>query len=152
MAVKLWRYRRPFEGLTRFFDDVDSLIDVNRWFDFGMKRPSLEGLWKPAVDIEEKNGKYILKADLPGVKKEDIHVELHEGYLTLKGERKEEHEEKKAGYYRSERVYGSFERNFRVPEGITEKDIKAKYHDGVLELSMPAPKAETSKAIEVKVD
>jgi HSP20 family molecular chaperone IbpA len=95
-----------------------------------------------------------MKADLPGVKKEDLHVELKNGYLTLKGVRKSEHEDKdkKHGYYRVERSYGRFERIFRVPEGLTEKDIKAKYHDGVLELSIPAPKAEGKKAIEVKVE
>jgi HSP20 family protein len=152
MAITLWRGRRPFEGITRFMDDVDTLFDFDRWFDFGVRRPSMEGIWKPAVDIEEKNGKYLLTADLPGVKKEDIHVELHDGYLTLKGERKEQHEEKKKSSYRTERIYGSFERSFRVPEGVTEKDIKAKYHDGVLELSIPAPKVADKKAIEVKIE
>jgi HSP20 family protein len=152
MAITLWRGRRPFEGITRFMDDVDTLFDFDRWFDFGVRRPSMEGIWKPAVDIEEKNGKYLLTADLPGVKKEDIHVELHDGYLTLKGERKEEHEEKKKGFYRTERLYGSFERSFRVPEGVTEKDIKAKYHDGVLELSIPAPKVAAKRAVDVKVE
>jgi HSP20 family molecular chaperone IbpA len=95
-----------------------------------------------------------MKADLPGVKKEDLHVELKNGYLTLKGVRKSEHDDKdkKHGYYRVERSYGCFERIFRVPEGLNEKDIKAKYHDGVLELSIPAPKAEGKKAIEVKVE
>jgi HSP20 family protein len=152
MAITLWKNRGPFEGISSFMGDVDTLFDFDRWFDFGVRQPSMEGIWKPAVDIEEKNGKYLLTADLPGVKKEDIHVELHDGYLTLKGERKEEHEEKKKGFYRTERVYGSFERSFRVPEGVTEKDIKAKHHDGVLELSIPAPKAEGKKAIEVKVE
>jgi HSP20 family protein len=152
MAITLWKNRGPFEGISSFMGDVDTLFDFDRWFDFGTRRRSMEGVWRPAVDIKEKNGKYILVADLPGVKKEDIHVELHDGYLTLKGERKEEHEEKKKGFYRTERVYGSFERSFRVPEGVTEKDIKAKYHDGVLELNIPAPKVEAKKAIEVKVE
>jgi len=146
MAITLWRRRRPFEGLTRWFDDLDS------WFDDDFFTETLERKWAPAVDIEEKDGKYLLKADLPGLKKEDIHLELHDGYLTLKGERKSEHEEKKENYHRMERTYGSFQRSFRVPEGVTEKDIKAKYHDGVLELTIPAPKEEKPKAIDVKIE
>ena len=102
--------------------------------------------------IEEQDGAYLLKADRPGVKKDDTHVELHDGYLTLKGERTSENEKKQGGYKRYERVYGSFERTFRVPEGVTEKDIKANYRDGVLELTIPAPKAEKPKAIDIRVE
>jgi HSP20 family protein len=148
MAITLWRRNKPFEDLMRFWEDMDS------WFDFDFPRFGFEGSWTPAVDIEEKDGKYIVKADVPGVNKEDLHVELRNGYLTLKGVRKTEHEDrdKKNGFYRLERAYGSFERTFRVPEGITEKDIKAKYQDGVLELSIALPKEEGKKAIEVKVE
>ncbi len=146
MAITLWRRNRPFEGLTRWVEDLD------RWFDFDLFPETVERTWAPSVDIEEKDGTYLVKADLPGLKKEDIHVELHDGYLTLRGERKSEHEEKKENYHRIERAYGSFQRSFRVPEGITEKDIKAKYKDGVLELTIPAPKEAKPKAIEVKVE
>jgi len=144
MAITLWRHRTPFEGLTRWFDDIDT------WFDAGFFGEMPETTWRPAIDLEEKDGKFLLRADLPGMKKKDIHIELHDGYLTLKGERKTEHEEKKDTYRRIERTYGSFERTFRVPEGLTEKDIHAKYADGVLELTIPAPKVETPKTIELK--
>jgi len=146
MAITLWRHRRPFEGLTRWCNDLDN------WFGNDFLTEPLEGLWAPAVDIEEKDGKYLVKADLPGLKKKDIHLELHDGYLTLKGERKSENEEKKENYHRSERTYGTFQRSFKVPAGVTEKDIKAKYHDGVLELTVPSSKAEKPKAIDVKVE
>jgi HSP20 family protein len=146
MAITLWRHRRPFEGLTRWFDDLDS------WFDYDFFTKPFEMRWEPAVDIEEKDGKYLVKADLPGLEKGDIHLELHDGYLTLKGERKSEHEEEKDNYRRVERTYGSFQRSFRVPEGVREKDIKAKYHDGVLELTIPAPKIEKPKAIDIKIE
>ena len=145
MALTLWRQRRPFEGLIRWRDDLDT------WFDDGFLTEKI-GEWVPAVDIEEKEGKYLLKADLPGLKKDDIHLELHDGYLTLKGERKSENEEKKDTYRRVERTYGSFQRTFKVPEGLTVKDIKAKYKDGVLELTIPTPKAKEPKAIDVKVE
>ena len=102
--------------------------------------------------MEEKDGAYLVKADLPGLKKDDIHIELRNSVLTLRGERRDEHEEKKDSYHRVERTFGSFERSFRVPEGVTEKDIHAKYTDGVLELSIPAPAAKEPKAIEIKVE
>ena len=145
MALTLWRQRRPFEGLTRWLEDLDN------WFDDDFLTEEI-GKWAPAVDIEEKDGKYLLKADLPGLKKSDIHLELHDGYLTIKGERKSENEEKKDNYRRVERTYGTFQRTFKVPDGLTEKDIKAKYKDGVLELTIPTPKAEEPKAIDVKVE
>ena len=146
MAITLWRNRIPFEGLTRWFDDIDT------WFDTGFFTEVPERMWRPAIDVEEKDGNYLVRADLPGMKKKDIHVELKEGYLTLRGERKSEHEENKDNYHRIERTYGTFERSFRVPEGVTEKDIHAKYKDGVLELTIAAPKVEEPKTTEVKVE
>lgn len=146
MAITLWKNRRPFEGITRLFDELDNLFETDPF------AATLDKTWMPAVDIQEKDGNYVLKADLPGLKKDDIHVELHDGCLTLRGERKSEHEDKQEGYRRYERTCGSFERSFRVPEGVTEKDIKARYHDGVLELSVPAQKAEKPKTVNIKVE
>jgi HSP20 family protein len=146
MAITFLRNRRPFEGLTSWFDDIDT------WFDTGFFTDVPETIWRPAIDIEEKDGNYLVRADLPGMKKSDIHVELRDGYLTLRGERKSEHEENKDNYHRIERTYGTFERSFRVPEGLSEKDIHAKYKDGVLELTIPTPKVEEPKTTEVKVE
>lgn len=139
MAITLWKTRIPFEGLLRLFDDDFFSADADR-------------VWTPAIDVKEKDGTYLVKADLPGLKKDDIHIELRNSVLTLRGERRDEHEEKKDGYHRVERTFGSFERSLRVPEGVTEKDIHAKYTDGVLELSIPAPAAKEPKAIEIKVE
>ena len=102
MVITLWRHRTPFEGLARWFDDIDT------WFDDDLPDVS-ETKWRPSIDVEEKDGKYMVRADLPGLKKKDIHVELRDGHLTLKGERKSEHEENKDNYHRIERTYGSFE-------------------------------------------
>ena len=146
MAITLFSNRRPFEGLTRWFDDVDT------WFDTGLFSDLPDTTWRPAIDVEEKDGKYMVRADLPGLNKKDIHVELHDGYLTLRGERKSEHEENKDNYHRIERTYGTFERTFRVPKGVTEKDIHAKYKDGVLELTVPTPKVVEPTTTEVKID
>jgi HSP20 family protein len=153
MAIKLFRRSEPFSLLSNFESDID------RWFGedwFGIDalrdRDITAGNWTPAVDVEEKDGKYILRADLPGVKKEDIHVQLKDGYLTLSGERTMEHEEKKKNYQRVERSYGSFERSFRVPDGVKEKDIHARYKNGILELTLPVIETGKHKAIEVKVE
>ena len=146
MAITLFRNRTPFEGLTGWFDDVDT------WFDTGFFTELPDTTWRPSIDVEEKDGTYLLRADLPGMKKNDIHLELKDGYLTLRGERKSEHEEDKDTYHRIERTYGTFERTFKVPEGITEKDIQAKYKDGVLELTIPTPKVKEPKTTEVKIE
>ena len=146
MAITLWKNRRNFDGLTSWFDDIDTQFDTGFFTDFP------ERMWRPAIDIEEKNGKYLVRADLPGLKKSDIQVELKEGYLTLRGERKSEHEENKEYYHRIERTYGTFERSFRIPKGVTEKDIHAKYKDGVLELTISTPKVAEPKTTEVKVE
>ena len=146
MAITLWRQRSPFEGLTKWFDDIDT------WVDTGFFTDMPDTMWRPAIDIEEKDGKFMVRADLPGMKKDDIHIELHNGYLTLRGERKSEHKEKKGGYERFERTYGSFVRTLCVPEGVTEKDIHANYKDGVLELTIPVPKVVEPKTTEIKIE
>ena len=146
MRITLYRNRNPFEGLTSWFDNIDRCFDA----DFFTRPP--EKNWSPSLDIQEKNGTYMVKADLPGLKKEDIHLELGDGYLTLTGERKYEQEENEDNYRRIERTHGTFQRSLKVPEGLTEKDIKAKYRDGVLEVTIPTPKVEKPKAINVKID
>ncbi len=139
MAITLWRTRTPFEGLQRWLND-DFFIN------------EFEGSWTPALDVEEKEGTYVVTADLPGVKKKNIHIELKNHVLTLRGERSNEHEETENGYHRFERTFGSFERRFTIPEGVTEKDIHARYTDGVLKLTIPTPKEEKPETIEIKVE
>ena len=146
MALTLFKKRRPFEGLTTWYDDFEN------FFDDSFNTENLKSNWYPAVDIEHKEKEYILRADLPGLTKEGIKVTIENGYLTLKGERKTENEENINNYHRIERSYGSFQRSFKIPEGLTEKQIKAKYHDGVLELTIPTPKVEEPKAIDVKIE
>ena len=91
-----------------------------------------------------------MRADLPGLKKDDVKVELTDEALTLSGERKEEKEEKREGYYRSERTYGSFYRYIPLPRGTKTDTAKAEFHDGVLEVKMQVPKSETrSRRLEI---
>lgn len=107
--------------------------------------------WTPTVDISETEGEYLIKAELPEVKKEDVKVTLDEGVLTLTGERRQEKEEKNTKYHRVERSYGSFVRSFSLPDLVDETKVKAEYRDGVLRLHLPKSEEAKPKAIEVKV-
>ncbi|HXV67508.1 MAG TPA: Hsp20/alpha crystallin family protein [Nitrospira sp.] len=107
--------------------------------------------WIPTVDISESDGEYLIKAELPEVKKEDVKVTVEDGVLTLQGERRQEKEEKGKRFHRVERSYGSFVRSFTLPESIDESGVRADYKDGVLNLHLPKTEKVKPKAIEVKV-
>lgn len=107
--------------------------------------------WMPIVDISETDGEYLIKAELPEVKKEDVKVTVENGVLTIQGERRQEKEEKGKKFHRVERSYGSFVRSFTLPETIDESGVKAEYKDGVLNLHLPKSEKVKPKAIDVKV-
>ncbi len=96
-------------------------------------------VWVPQMDVYEKDGKLVVKAELPGMKKEDVEVTVEEGDLVIKGERKTESEVKQEDYYRSERSYGSFYRRVPLPEGVDPEKATATYADGILEIDVPLP-------------
>jgi HSP20 family protein len=106
--------------------------------------------WTPAVDILETENELVLKADLPDVEMKDIHVELENGTLSLKGQRKFESEKKEKGYHRIERSYGTFARYFAMPDTVDPEKISAEYKNGVLTVTLP--KKEIAKPRTVKVD
>ena len=141
------------------FRDVMTLQDrMNRLFDQALSRTRTddeEGLttstWSPAVDIFETPDSIVMKAELPGVRRENIDIQVRENTLTLKGERKFEREEvKDENYLRMERSYGTFQRAFSLPAVIQQDKIKAVFKDGVLEVTLP--KAEEVKPKQVKVE
>ncbi|MCK5098401.1 MAG: Hsp20/alpha crystallin family protein [Desulfobacteraceae bacterium] len=105
--------------------------------------------WQPVVDIIKKDGKVIVTAELPGINKENISIDVNEDVLTLKGERKYEKEEKEADYYRKERVTGSFSRSFVLPSGVSTEEIIAEYKDGILKIEIPEAKKEEVKQITI---
>ena len=146
----------PFSFMTRFGEEMDRLFG-----DFGLGRgwvpPALmgdsnKGTWAPQVEMFERDGEFVVRADLPGLKKEDVKVEFTDDGLTIEGERRSEQEEKGKGYYRSERSYGSFYRRLPLPEGANPANATAKFHDGVLEVTMPARKPVTRapRKLEIK--
>ncbi|HKU43535.1 MAG TPA: Hsp20/alpha crystallin family protein [Polyangiales bacterium] len=107
--------------------------------------------WAPAVDISENNEEFILKAELPGVNKDDVKVAVEDGVVRIEGERKQEKEEKDKKFHRIERSYGSFMRTFGLPGNIDEAKIQAQFKEGVLTVRLPKSSAAKPKAIEVKV-
>jgi HSP20 family protein len=107
--------------------------------------------WLPAVDIQESDSEYAVKADLPDVKKEDIKVELLDGMLTIEGERKKEKEEKGKKFHRVERQYGQFVRRFVLPNDVDAANVRADFKDGVLSVQMPKSVNAKPKSVEIKV-
>jgi len=107
--------------------------------------------WLPPVDIEENDREYILKAELPGMKKEEVKLTVEGGTLSISGERKAEKEEKDKKYHRMERSYGAFQRSFTLPEGALAEKISAEFKDGVLLVHLPKDETAKPQAIEVKV-
>jgi HSP20 family protein len=107
--------------------------------------------WAPSADISETDSEYLIRAELPAVRKEDVKVTLDEGMITISGERKENKETKDEKFHRVESFRGAFSRSFSVPDNIDEKEIRAESKDGVLTVHLPKARASTSKAVEVKV-
>ena len=144
--------RDPFALLRQMTNEFDRM--------FGEPfSPSFRGFalpeavaWSPKVDVFEKDNRLITRVDLPGLKKEDVKVEVADGHLALSGERKHEIEEKKDTFYRAEREYGSFCRTVPLPEGVKLDDIKATFADGVLEVSVPLPAHVEAKVRKVEIE
>ena len=105
----------------------------------------------PSTDVYRTNGNLVVKADLPGLKKDEVEVRVEGGFLVVRGERKEEKEEKGKEYYRSECSYGSFYRRVPLPDEVDPEKISAKVHDGVLEVTVPLPAAATKEAKKIQV-
>jgi HSP20 family protein len=138
-----WRERPSLENrISRFFDDT---FLPTSWLneDFGLRN------WKPAVDIYDNDDKIVIKAELPGVDKKDIEVDLKDRVLTLKGERSYENEVKEEHYHRKEMAFGKFHRSFTLPAGYDPEKINADFKDGVLKIEIPKPEEEKPKKITV---
>jgi HSP20 family protein len=129
--------------------------DLDRWVDtfFAPTRRQAAGqTWAPAVDVLEDEKAIVIKADLPEVDEKDIKLELNDGILTLKGERKIEKERKEEDYHFIERSYGAFSRSFRLPDTVNADEIKAAYKKGVLEVTLPKREPEKKKVRTISVN
>jgi HSP20 family protein len=137
-------------GLTRWhplpeLDDVRSRIDRM----FGEMAGGGERGWNLALDVVERDDAYVVRADLPGLKPEEVKIDVEDDVLTISAEHEESDEEKKDDYVRRERRYGSFSRSLNLPKGVTADQIEATSKDGVVEISIPKPKQQARKAVSI---
>ncbi len=138
--------------MERFMDDMwrrplPNLLGRDRWLPI---RPL--SIRMPSIDVYEEKDSVVVKAELPGMTKEDIEVNLEGENLTIKGEKKEDTEVKEDNYYRRERSYGSFLRTVALPSEVKQDEVKASFKDGILEIRMPKTEAAKKKSVSVKID
>ena len=133
----------PHRAFQRIADEMDRMMSGfglgPRWMPAPAWRAADAGLWAPDVDVYQKDDQLVIKADLPGLRKDEVSVEIADDAVTIQGERKTERQDDREGYFRSERSYGSFCRVIPLPDGALTDQAKANFHDGVLEVTLPAP-------------
>lgn len=149
MAIVKWD---PFRNVAALQDRINKLFDDS----FPQQEPRNDDLtfcdWRPLVDIYETDGGVVIRVDLPGVKKENVSVEIKETILTIKGERVEECNIEKENYLRKERCCGHFQRAFNIQYIVSPDQIKARMKEGVLEVEVPKPQEEAAQKIKVNID
>ena len=150
MALIRWNPRQevwdPFTGLAELHDEV------NRLFGASLRRQGgFDAVFSPAIDVAVEKDNVIVNADLPGLTKDDVTVTLQDNYLTIRGEKKHETEQKEANYFLGERIYGSFTRTIELPMAVNASKIEARFKDGVLHVTLPKTEDAKPKQIEVKV-
>jgi HSP20 family protein len=147
MSLMRWD---PFGGLSRMRDEIDHMLE-----DFFTGRPAMarvgEGLRIPSVDVEETDGAVVVRAELPGVKKENLDIEVTPDALVIKAQAREEKEKRERHFYRRERSWGMFQRVVPMPVEVKAKEAKATFNDGLLEVTLPKIEAEKKpEAVKVK--
>jgi HSP20 family protein len=154
--MRLVRLQRPSLLNWMPFDQLATVRDeMNRLFEStlgdGIQSPDLFGGWTPAVDLYEDKDHLIVRAELPGMTKDSIDISLHEGILTLSGERKAEELPEGSEAYRSERFYGRFQRSFDLPKPVEAERVQASYRDGILTVTLPKTEEAKPRQIQVNV-
>ena len=146
MAMVRWE---PVRDLLTLQERMSRMLDSQ--YRGGEEDWALGGSWAPAVDIYEKDGNIVLKAELPGVDPKDVDVRVENNLLTLRGERKFDNEVKRDNYHRVERAYGTFTRSFTLPNVVDTANIKAEYRDGVLHMTLPKREEAKPRQIQINV-
>jgi len=154
------RVQSPFALMGQLSQEMDRIFE-DFWFEPFGRTPSrstrrgsgndlLGSVWAPAIEMHEHEGEWIVRADLPGMKKEEVQVELNDRALVIQGERRQGCQDTDQGWHHTECRYGSFFRSIPLPEGVDADEIRAEFDSGVLEIRMPAPqRKETKRNIEV---
>jgi HSP20 family protein len=151
MALVRWE---PVRELTSLQNEMNRLF--NTFFDTpaaGNGGNGGNGLrrWVPAMDLVETDEHFVLKADLPGLDESDVNIEVEDNVLTVSGERRAEHEDKREGYVRVERAYGSFRRSLTLPAGVNPEAVSANFENGVLEVRIPKPEERKPRKVAIQV-
>jgi len=146
MSLTLWGFSDPWAEMYKIQKEMDKMFDSALTTSSGSQSTTR---WSPAFDVKETDKEIVIHGDLPGLNKGDVKVELHDGVLTISGERKYEKKEEKEKYHRVERSYGKFIRSIPVGKDLKENDIKAKMENGVLEISYPKPQESKPKSIQI---
>jgi HSP20 family protein len=147
MALVRWE---PVRELTSLQSEMNRLF--NTFFDTPTTGNGTSARrWIPAMDVVETDEHFVLKADLPGLSEEDVTIEVEENVLTVSGERKAEHEDKREGFVRVERSYGSFRRSLTLPEGVDPEAVSASFENGVLEVRIPKPEQRKPRKVAIQV-
>ncbi len=147
MALIRWE---PVRELNTIQNEMNRLF--NTFFETSGSQggaPSASRRWLPAMDLVESGDEFVLRADLPGLSENDVNIELEDSVLTVSGERKSEHEERKEGYYRLERASGSFSRSLTLPEGVDPEKVQANFARGVLEVRIPKPEQRKPRKVTI---
>ena len=142
MNITRWEPFREAEEMFRQYSP---------FFSRALRRNGESGEWTPVADITETDKEYVIKAELPEVKKEDVKVTLDEGVITISGERRQEKEQKDENEIRIERFYGTFSRSFSLPANIDPKSVRAESKDGVLRVRIPKTQAAVAKPVSIEV-
>ena len=153
----------PFSVMRRISDEMDRLFEnfgmgrglfqsepeQERSWDAGSYGAGAPSMWSPHIEVCERNGKLLIQADLPGMKRDDVHVRIEDDEVIIQGERRQEQAQNESGYYRSERSYGSFYRTIPLPEGTNAESASATFKDGVLEVTIPLPKEAAKEPVTI---
>lgn len=145
MTIVRWEPLRELSSLQS---------EMNRLFNTAFDAPASGGgarRWVPAMDLVETEDAFVLRADLPGMKQEDVKIEVEDTLLTISGERAAEHEAREQGFYRLERSFGSFSRSLTLPKGVDGDAVKASFANGVLEVRVPKPEQHKPRRIQITV-
>lgn len=142
---------RELENIQQRMDEMLDRL-TGRFFGPGERERSVWGaeMWAPSIESHLENGNLVVKADLPGIDPKEVSISVTGNQLTIEGERKQEKKEEKKDYFYRELAYGKFSRTMTLPQGVDADKVKANYKNGVLEITMPAPKELTSKKIQIE--
>jgi HSP20 family protein len=142
----------PFSYMRRFSEEMDRLFEDAGWWRGSAWNQGSSSGWTPRVETFDRAGKFVVRAELPGVKKDEVNVEVtQDDVLTIQGERRNQHEEKGEGFYRSECSYGHFYRSVPLPEGVNADSATARFQDGILEIEMDSTgPAQTKRRIAIQ--